>query len=107
MKQYILATKNENQEQAVYIATNLLRGDAAIWWRHHYKYLTREELAIPDWKEFEKMLIRKFKPVNGTKTVRDQLARLRQTGFVKTYNTVFTSIILEISTISKEEQLDR
>src|SRR3954468_7713202 len=107
IKQYILATKNENQEQVVYIATNLLRGDTAIWWRHYYNYFTKEELAILNWKEFEKMLIRKFKPVNAAKTARDQLAHLRQTGSVKTYNTAFTSTILEIPTISKEEQLDR
>ena len=30
MQQYLLATKTKDQEQVVYITTNLLRGDAAI-----------------------------------------------------------------------------
>src|SRR3954451_16707419 len=31
MQQYLLATSIKNDEQAVYLATNLLRGDAATW----------------------------------------------------------------------------
>src|SRR3954471_14198040 len=91
----------------VYLATNLLRGDAATWWRHHYERYIGDKATVPTWNEFEKLITRKFKPVNATKIARDQLANLRQTGSVKAYNARFTSIILEIPTIDEEEQLDR
>src|SRR5947209_5538994 len=48
-----------------------------------------------------------FKPVNFAKAARDKLAKLRQTGSVKAYTALFTSIILEIGQISEEEQFDR
>src|SRR3954469_23916777 len=107
MQQYLLATGIKNDEQAVYLATNLLRGDAATWWRHHFKRITNDGDALPNWKQFEGLLSRKFKPVNTTKVARDTLARLRQTSSVKAYNAAFTSTILEIPNISEEEMVDR
>ena len=41
------------------------------------------------------------------KAARDKLASLKQTGSVKAYNDLFLGTILEIPTISEEEQLDR
>jgi dUTP pyrophosphatase len=107
MQQYLLATGIKNEEQAVYLATNLLRGDAATWWRHHFKKMTNEGEPLPNWKQFEKLIGKKFKPVNAVKTARDTLARLRQTSSVKAYNATFTSTILEIPNISEEEVIDK
>src|SRR4051812_48194757 len=107
MQQYLLATGIKNDEQAVYLATNLLRGDAATWWRHHFKKITDDEDELPNWKQFERLLSKKFKPINATKVARDTLARLRQTSSVKAYNAAFTSTILEIPNISEEEMVDR
>src|SRR3954470_21695896 len=106
MQQYLLATGIKNDEQ-VYLATNLLRGDAATWWRYHFKKITDDEDELPNWKQFERLLSKKFKPVNATKVAHDTLARLRQTSSVKAYNATFTSTILEIPNISEEEMIDR
>ena len=51
--------------------------------------------------------MKKFKPVNAAKVACDLLARLRQTGSVKAYNAAFTSTILKIPNIGKEEMVDR
>src|SRR3954454_10371363 len=107
MQQYLLATGIKNDEQAVYLATNLLRGDAATWWRHHFKKITDDGDELPNWKQFKRLLSRKFKPVNATKVAWDTLARLCQTSSVKVYNATFTSTILEIPTIGEEEMVDR
>src|SRR3954469_14171847 len=107
MQQYLLATGIKNDEQAVYLAMNLLRGDAATWWRRHFKKITDDGDELPNWKQFERLLSRKFKPVNATKVVCDTLACLRQTSSVKAYNATFTSTILEIPTIGEEEMVDR
>src|ERR1700733_4472654 len=59
MQQYFLAAGIENQERMIYIATNLLRGDAATWWRHLYMKLAEEEEALPSWRQFERIIIKK------------------------------------------------
>src|SRR3954454_22404436 len=102
MQQYLLATGIKNDKQAVYLATNLLRGDAATWWCNHFKKITNDGDALLNWEQFEKLLSRKFKPVNTTKVARNPFARLRQPSSVKAYNATFTSAILEISTIGEE-----
>src|SRR3954454_22455853 len=107
MQQYLLATGIKNDEQAVYQATNLLRGDAATWWRHHFKKITDDGDELPNWKQFKRLLSSKFKPVNATKVACDTLACLCQTSSVKAYNATFTSTILEIPTIGEEEMVAR
>src|SRR3954471_10877722 len=62
---------------------------------------------MPSWEEFEELLTEKFKLVNTIKAARDKLATLKQTGSVKAYNDLFLGTILDIPTISEEEQLDR
>src|SRR5207249_9072074 len=62
---------------------------------------------MPDWDKFEDLLTKKFKPVNAVKAAHDKLASLKQTESVKAYNDLFLGTILEIPTISEEEQLDR
>src|SRR4051795_11994946 len=51
MQQYLLATSIKNNEQAVYLATNLLREDTVTWWRHHFKRITNDGDALPNWKQ--------------------------------------------------------
>src|SRR3954454_1539804 len=70
MQQYLLATGIKNDEQAVYLAINLLRGDAATWWRHYFKKITNDGDALPNWEQFERLLSKKFKSVNATKVAR-------------------------------------
>src|SRR3954453_18994870 len=56
MQQYLLATGIKNDEQAVYLATNLLSGDACRWCRFHYKKRTDDKDERPNWKQFERLL---------------------------------------------------
>src|SRR3954462_2096 len=56
MQQYLLATGIKNDEQAVYLATNLLRGDADTWGCPHLKKITDDEDELPNWKQFERLL---------------------------------------------------
>src|SRR3954452_2842098 len=107
MQQYLLATSIKNDEQAVYLATNLLQGDIATWWHYHFKKITDDSDVLPNWKQFEGLFSRKFKSVNATKVACDTLACLCQTSSVKVYNATFTSTILEIPTIGEEEMVDR
>src|SRR4051794_18068028 len=69
--------------------------------------MTDDDDMLLNWKQFEGLLGRKFKPVNITKVTRDTLACLYQTSSVKAYNITFISTILEISTIGEEELVNR
>src|SRR3954451_8787393 len=109
VQQYFNAVNLTDNERAVYYATNLLRGDAATWWRMRYTTLvsTTPITPLPTWPEFQQQLIAQFKPVNFEKIARDKLARLRQTSSVRAYNSIFMSTVLEINNISEYEKLDR
>ena len=77
MKQYFLVTGTKDQEQAIYLTTNLLREDATTWWRYHYEQLIKAGTTMPNWDEFENLLTEKFKPVNAVKVTRDKLTSLK------------------------------
>ena len=68
---------------------------------------TTPPTELPTWPEFQKQITAQFKPVNYEKATRDKLAKLRQTGSVKAYTALFTSIVLEIGQISEDEKFDR
>jgi hypothetical protein len=77
----------------------LLRDDALVW--------RRTTVAPPSWDEWKAMLISAFQPVNPTETARDRLARLRQTGPVRSYASAFRTVTLLIPTITDDEKKDR
>ena len=72
VQSYINASNIKNNEQAVYTATNLLRGDAATWWRYKYNQLTKDQEPLPNFKQFRELLTDKFQPVNAIQSARDQ-----------------------------------
>ena len=84
VQQYFNAIDLRDDERMVYYATNLLRGDAATWWRMRYTTLmaTRPPTPLPNWHEFQEQLIVQFKPVNAEKIARDKLAKLCQSSSV-------------------------
>lgn len=80
-------------------ADALLRDDALVW--------RRTTVAPTSWDEWKAMLISAFQPVNPTETARDRLARLRQTGPVRSYASAFRTVTLLIPTITDDEKKDR
>jgi hypothetical protein len=80
-------------------ADTLLRDDALVW---------RRTIVTPgDWDTWKGCLISAFQPVNPTETARDRLARLRQTGPVRSYASLFRTVTLLIPTITDDEKKDR
>ena len=63
VQQYFNATNLRENEPCVYYATNLLRGDAATWWRMRYSLLMAARPnpdPLPSWLEFQEQLTQQF-----------------------------------------------
>lgn len=101
---------NIREDMRVKFATNLLREDAAKWWRNILRIARSDGgvwLQTQQWINFKTELYRQFQPVDAIKIARRRLATLRQITSVVEYEHRFRSLILEINDISNAEALDR
>lgn len=96
---------NDQNPQALTVAVSYLDGSAHEWWLG-YK-VTEEGSQIQTWPQLQEALIRRFETLNKIKIARDKLARWKQIKDVSSFNEDFQKILLDIPTITIEEQLDR
>ena len=89
--------------EALPIAVSYLGGAAHEWWLARLRDGTN--VANPE-QLFQHLHLR-FNVINKEKLARDKLHRWKQMKDVQMYNEDFQKIILDIPTISKEEQIDR
>ena len=59
------------------------------------------------WPLLKEALILRFESLNRVKIARDKLAKWKQTNDVASFNEDFQKILLDIPTITIEEQIDR
>lgn len=86
--------------EKITLATGLLRGPALAWWRNREK-----QPGHPiEWATLQEELRQNFQPLNPVETYRDQLQVIRQTGSVLSYATAFRNIVVNIPTMTDEEQ---
>ena len=96
---------NDQNPQALTVAISYLQGAAHEWWLGYSK--TEEGNQVTTWPQLQQALIGRFETLNKIKIARDKLARWRQVKDVPAYNEDFQKILLDIPTITVEEQLDR
>lgn len=87
------------------MAVSYLHGLAHEWWLGYKE--TEERRQVNTWTLLQYALIRRFETLNKSKIARDKLARWKQIKGVPTYSEDFQRILLDIHTITMEEQLDR
>jgi len=87
------------------VAVSYLHGLAHEWWLGYKE--TEERRQVNTWTLLQYALIRRFETLNKSKIARDKLARWKQIKGVPTYSEDFQRILLDIPTITMEEQLDR
>jgi hypothetical protein len=85
------------------IATSCLRGTALQWYNHK----ETQPNAPQTWEEFRLALVDRFCPLDETRTARDKLANLKQTGSVRAYAQLFSDITTSLPNLSADELLDR
>ena len=90
----------------VIINSMYLSRDAKLWWRTHVEDDTnvgREK--INSWEVLKKELKDQFLLTNPAWVARDSLKKLKHTGIVREYVKTFSSLILDIKNMSKEDKL--
>lgn len=96
---YFTASGTIVDHAKIAFADTLLRDDALVW--------RRTTPTPPSWDEWKGLLISAFQPINPSETARDRLARLRQTGPVRSYASAFRTVTLLIPAITDDEKKDR
>ena len=64
-----------------------------------------DRVKIDSWKALKKELKDQFLPTNTAWVARDALKKLKQTGTVREYVKTFSSLMLDIKNMLKEEKL--
>ncbi|XP_050365423.1 uncharacterized protein LOC126783937 [Argentina anserina] len=105
MEQYFIAAHIPIHEQ-VSITSMYLAGDAKLWWRTR----TQDDMnvgrpRIEEWNNLKKELKVQFLPCNAAWIARESLKKLRHTSSVHEYVKEFSSLMLDISNMSEEDNL--
>lgn len=92
----------------VAIASSLLQGDAAIWFRARAASRTAAgQNHTGTWNDFVSDIRLQFTPVNAQQAARDRLAALQQTSSVRQYINQFRSIGLQIADMGPADRVDK
>ena len=93
-------------QEMVMITSMYLSGDAKLWWRTHVEDDANASRGKIDlWKALKKELKNQFLPTNTAWGARDTLKKLKQTGTMREYVKMFSSLMLDIKNLLKEEKL--
>jgi len=105
--QYFLACHVMDDARRVVFAGQLLRGNAALWWRTLHE--NNGMAAINSWDSFGEAIKLQFRPVNLLKKARDELNNLSQRDkqSVQDYVTNVRRICLLLPTVTEEEKKER
>ena len=87
------------------MAISYLEGPAHEWWIGYKN--TEEGQQINTWPLLKEALIRRFESLNKVKIAREKLAKWKQIKDVSSFNEDFQKILLDIPSITIEEQIDR
>ena len=106
-RQYFEAC-NMPPERRVVFASSFLRDHAATWWRIQVEATDAgRRTAIASWEEFSAELTAHFQRPDLVKSVRDQLANLKQQRSVHEYTAKMRELSVQVPDMSEEELLDR
>lgn len=105
--QYFLACQVMDDARRVVFAGQLLRGNAALWWRSLHE--NNGMAAINSWAAFGEAIKLQFRPVNLLKKARDELNNLAQRDrqSVQDFVTNVRRICLLLPTVTEEEKKHR
>ncbi len=95
---------DQDDERAMQVATTYLTGEAHEWWIVHSSVTSP---APTTWSGLRSAITMRFNPLNKVKQARDKLSRWKQVRSVSAFNREFLKIVLDIPTITMEEQVDR
>ncbi|KAL0345996.1 UNVERIFIED_CONTAM: hypothetical protein Sradi_4430900 [Sesamum radiatum] len=105
MEAYFQAAKVPDAEK-VSITSMYLTGDAKLWWRSRLlDDASANRERIETWEVLKKELKEQFLPCNTSWLARESLRNLRHTGTVREFVKTFSSLMLDVRDMPKEDKL--
>ncbi|XP_077242396.1 uncharacterized protein LOC143882895 [Tasmannia lanceolata] len=104
IEQFFRAT-HLDEEAKVTTASMYLSDDAKLWWRTCYEEIEAGRCIIDSWEDMKRELKAQFMPENVEFIARKNLRRLQQTGSIREYVKKFSTLMLDIKSMSEEDKL--
>ncbi|XP_070049762.1 uncharacterized protein [Nicotiana tomentosiformis] len=104
LENYFRHDKVKDDEAKINTIVLYLSDIAALWWRRKCVDMEKGLCKIETWEQFKK-LKKQLYPVNVVYEARQKLRELRQTATIREYVREFTTLMLQISSLSKEDSL--
>jgi hypothetical protein len=98
------ALTNARPPQIYHYLNTIFTGDAAIWYRYHYKL---SEANTLEWSTIRDAMRNYFTPPNRDRRLLDQWASLRQTTSVVEYVAQFLKLAMQIPNLTADHLLDK
>ncbi|RVW23067.1 hypothetical protein CK203_102456 [Vitis vinifera] len=105
MERYFEAIALTDEATKVHTATLYLIDNATLWWRRRFVDIEKGTCTIDTWDAFKREIKRQFYPENMAYLARKNMKRLKHTGLIREYVKEFSTLMLEISNMSKEKLL--
>lgn len=103
MEQYFDNLNLVDENAKVKAATSYLSDTAMLWWRRKHSEIEQGTCRIDTWDDFKRELKRQFYPENVVYEARKKLRELRQRGSIRDYVKDFTTLMLQIPSMTAED----
>ncbi|XP_022872717.1 uncharacterized protein LOC111391700 [Olea europaea var. sylvestris] len=94
-----------DEATTVRTSTMYLTDTAALWWRRKHADIEKGACRIDSWDDFKRELKRQFYPENVVYEARKKLRELKHKGTIRDYGKEFTTLVLQILSMSDEDLL--
>ena len=105
MGQYLEARGISDEPSKIATASAYLTDMAMLWWRRKHQEIRDGLCRIDSWDVFQKELRRQFFPGNESYEARRKLRELKQRSSVREYVKQFTSLMLMVPDMGKDDLL--
>ena len=105
MEQYFEAISLTDEVAKVRIATLYLTNIATLWWCRRFTDMGKDICTIETWEDFKREIKKQFYPKDVAYLARKNMRRLKHIGSIRNYVNEFSSLMLEIPNMTKEELL--
>ena len=105
MERYFEAIALTDEATKVCTTTLYLIDNATLWWRRRFADIEKGACTIDTWDAFKREIKRQFYPENVAYLARKSMKRFKHTGSIREYVKEFSTLMLEIPNMAKEELL--
>ena len=105
MEWYFKAIALTNETAKVRTATFYLTSTTTLWWHQRFINMEKDIGTIKTWEDFKKEIKRQFYPEVVAYLAKKNMRRLKHIGSIRDYAKEFSSFMLEIPNMTKEDLL--